>query len=310
MVGETLVGLLWLSGKRNEEDYSSEDVEFLAAMARQVTATLWFARIAEQLAETRQLESLNRLSSFVLHDIKNHVSGLSLVVENARRHLSNPEFQRDAMAVVERTVRNLRELMNQVAGVARSPDVHIEPCDARDLLDEAALASGLVAGERDGIRLAIDCPPALQPVQADRRLMLRVLVNLLTNAREALSGSGSIELRAAVDTDRSGEARMLTLTVADTGRGMTEEFLRTQLFKPFSTTKPSGLGVGLAQCKSIVEAHSGSIAVESRAGKGTTFSVRIPIEGPSAAIGNRLPGSASLPLESSEVANLAREVGR
>src|SRR5205085_5278467 len=113
----------WLSEKRSDEDYSHEDVEFLGAMARQIANALWFARQAEQLAETRQLETLHRLSSFVLHDIKNHISGLSLVLENARKHLSNPEFQRDAMAVVERTVVSLRELVSQVAGVARPTEI-------------------------------------------------------------------------------------------------------------------------------------------------------------------------------------------
>src|SRR5205823_1312358 len=126
-----------------------------------------------QLAETRQLESLHRLSTFVLHDIKNHVSGLSLVVENARRHMANPEFQRDALAVVERTVRNLKDLMTQVSGIARASEVHPEACDVRDLMEEATLAAGLQPGERDGIRVTIDCP-ALAPVYADRTLLLRL----------------------------------------------------------------------------------------------------------------------------------------
>ena len=73
-------------------------------MSRQLASALWFARQAERLAESRQLESLNRLSTFVLHDIKNQVSGLSLVVENARRHMANPEFQRTRWLCVERTV--------------------------------------------------------------------------------------------------------------------------------------------------------------------------------------------------------------
>jgi len=278
MVGELLVGLMWLSERRNREPYSSEDIAFLEAMARQLAAALWFARIAEQLAETRQLDSLNRLSTYVLHDIKNHVSGLSLVVDNARRHLANPEFQRDALAVVERTVRNLKELMSQVSGVARSPDVHPEPCDVRELLTEATMSAGLEPGARDGIEFALESH-ATSPVSLDRRLLLRVLVNLLTNAREALGGPGKIELAAnTVPTPDGGWA--LSLVVRDTGRGMSEEFVRTSLFKPFSTTKSAGLGLGLTQVRTIVEAHGGTIQVHSRAGQGTTFEVRIPASGP------------------------------
>src|SRR2546426_12329908 len=126
-------------------------------MARHLANALGFAKQGEQLAETRQLESLHRLSTFVLHDIKNHISGLSLVVENARRHLANPEFQRDAMAVVERTVASLRELMSQVAAVARPPDVRPEPCTMAELLGEAAQTAGLTPGAHEGIRLGPGC---------------------------------------------------------------------------------------------------------------------------------------------------------
>ena len=105
--------------------------------------------------------------------------------------------------------------------------------------------------------------------------MLRVLVNLLTNARESLGGPGEIELTAGLEADADG-AQSLVFRVRDTGRGMSEEFIRTSLFRPFATTKPTGLGVGLSQCRSIVEAMGGAITVESRPGAGTTFAVHLP----------------------------------
>ena len=120
--------------------HSLKDVEFMGSMTRQLGAALWSARLAEQLAETRQLESLNRLSSYVLHDIKNQVSGLSLVVENARRHIGNPDFQRDALAVVERTAANLKDLMKQVAAAAPPGEPAPEPCDLGTLLDREGVA--------------------------------------------------------------------------------------------------------------------------------------------------------------------------
>ncbi len=276
VVGERLIGTLWLSGKRTEEAYSEEDLEFLGAMSRQIAAVLWFARQAEQLAETRQLESLNRLASFVLHDIKNHVSGLSLVVENARRHMSNPEFQRDALAVIERTVASLRELMQQVASVGRPPDVHPEACSLPALLDEALETAGLRAGQNGDLRVSLNCRGG-ESVELDRRLMLRVLTNLLTNAREAIAGRGSIEIEAEVAPAADGASRQLRFAVRDDGRGMSEEFIRTALFRPFATTKSEGLGIGLAQCRSIVEAHGGRIRVESRPGHGTRFEVTLPM---------------------------------
>jgi putative PEP-CTERM system histidine kinase len=274
-VGDQLVGLLWLSEKKNDEDYSYEDVEFLGAMARHLAGTLWFARQAEQLAETRQLESLHRLSSYVLHDIKNHVSGLSLVVENARRHLANPEFQRDAMAVVERTVSSLRELMGHVAGVTRPPEARPEICAVPDLLEDAAVTSGLAAGGREGLRFVSRCDLD-GPVRIDRRLTHRVLVNLLTNAREAITEAGEIVLTATLEKV-SGDRGVLLFTVRDNGRGMSEEYVRNGLFRPFASTKPGGLGVGLSQCRAIIEAQGGTITVESQPARGTTFCVRLPV---------------------------------
>jgi putative PEP-CTERM system histidine kinase len=285
--GDQLIGLIWLSEKRSDEDYSAEDVEFLGAMSRQLAAAVGFARLAEELAETRQLESLHRLSSYVLHDIKNHVSGLSLVVENARRHLGNPEFQRDAMGVVERTVASLRELMLQVSSVGRPPEVAPEPCGIAELVEEAAAATGLTAGEAHGVRYRAVVRGA-ERLLLDRRLMLRVLGNLLTNAREALDGPGEIELTAAIERDGGG-SRWLEIAVRDSGRGMSEEFMRSSLFRPFATTKPGGLGVGLAQSRSIVEAHGGTIDVESRPGAGTRFTVRMPARVAEAAVQGAAP---------------------
>jgi len=276
-VGEMLVGMLWVAEKRTDEDFTYEDVEFLGAMSRQLAAALWFARQAEQLAETRQLESLNRLSTFVLHDIKNHVSGLSLVVENARRHLANPEFQHDALAVVERTVLNLRELMAQVSAVARAPEVKLEEFGVRDVVREALQAAGLHGDGAGGVRVSVRCPDGLK-VSLDRRLVLRLIVNLLTNAREALNGSGEIGLVADLLPAGEDGRRRLSIVVNDNGRGMSDEFLRHGLFKPFATTKAGGLGIGLTQCRSIVEAHGGTIDVESQVGTGSRFRVELPVD--------------------------------
>ena len=200
---------------------------------------------------------------------------MSLVVENAKRHLGNPDFQRDAMTVVGNTVASLRELMNQVSGVARVPHIEPAPCHVRDLVDDALQSAGMAQLDGRGpIRVEVDVR-AQHEVVVDRRLLSRVLVNLLTNAREALSGEGRIDVTAEV----AGEPLQLTLTVHDDGRGMNEEFLRSRLFRPFATTKPNGLGIGLAQSRSIVEAHGGRIEVRSRLGAGTTFTVHVPAHG-------------------------------
>jgi putative PEP-CTERM system histidine kinase len=271
---EPLIALLWLSPKRGDEAWADEDLEFLAAMSRQLASALWFSRQAERMAEARQLESLQRLSSFVLHDMKNHVSGLALVVDNARRHLGNPDFQRDAMAVVERTVRSLRELMSQVSGVSSPPAPQPAPCALKELVQDALTESGLALEPPPGVHVIVTVPEGAEAV-LDRRQIGRVLVNLLVNAREALGGPGTIGVRAISVSGADG-AREAVIEVSDTGRGMSEEFIRTRLFKPFSTTKKGGLGVGLAQSRGIVEAHGGTIDARSRPGEGTVFTLRVP----------------------------------
>jgi putative PEP-CTERM system histidine kinase len=276
VVGDAMVGLLWLADKRGDDEYSYEDVEFLGAMGRQLASALWFARQGEILAETRQMESLHRLSTFVMHDIKNHVSGLSLMLENARRHLAKPEFQKDMLHVLERTVASLRDLMDQVAGVTRPPLASPEMCDLERLVEDAVLASGLSLNGSGPVRTHSDLA-VRDPVAVDRQLVSRLLVNLLVNAREALEGAGEIRIGAAVEEAPERGRGTLRLSVADTGRGMSEEFVRKSLFRPFATTKSAGLGIGLAQCKSIVDAHGGRISVASRSGSGTTFTVELPI---------------------------------
>lgn len=290
LVDGTLFGVLWVSEKREGDEWTLEDVEFLAAMSRQLGAALWFSRQAELMVEARQLESLNRLSSFVLHDIKNQVSGLSLVVENAKRHLGNPEFQRDAMSVVERTVKSLRELMSQVSSVSRSLHLQLAPCALGEIVDEALSQSGLALGAAPGVHVSVELHETGEVV-VDRAQMARVLVNLLTNAREAMTGPGEIALVAGVKPG-VGDRAMLELSVRDEGRGMTDEFLRSRLFRPFSTTKPNGLGIGLAQCRTIVEAHGGRILVHSRPGAGTTITLRIPV---GLEIGAREPAPSGSP---------------
>jgi signal transduction histidine kinase len=197
------------------------------------------------------------------------------MLENARRHMSDPEFQKDAMRVVERTVSGLQQLMDHVGSVSRPAVVRPAPVRVRQLLEEAAVAAGLREGEQNGVRFRVSCPPA-ERAPLDAGQMVRVITNLLVNAREALEGPGEIGIEAMTEGE-SVDGGTLVLRVRDTGRGMSDEFVRRQLFRPFATTKAAGLGIGLAQCKAIIEGHGGMIRVESRPGGGTAFEVRIPL---------------------------------
>jgi signal transduction histidine kinase len=163
--------------------------------------------------------------------------------------------------------------MNQVSGVGRTLQPQAAPCSVRALVDDALLASGMSA-DGNGSPHVIVRVGDVDEVVVDASLMQRVVVNLLTNAREAVGGEGHITLDVGVTP--AEPVALLEISVSDNGRGMTEEYVRTRLFRPFATTKTNGLGIGLAQCRAIVEAHGGRIDVRSRPGEGTTFVVNVP----------------------------------
>jgi signal transduction histidine kinase len=113
--------------------------------------------------------------------------------------------------------------------------------------------------------------PPVPVLWLDLEAMRSVVTNLVLNASEALNGGGEVRVAARQET------HWVALTVADTGCGMSPEFVKTLLFRPFHSTKTNGLGIGMFQCKKIIEAHGGSIAVESQPGQGTRFTIRMPL---------------------------------
>jgi signal transduction histidine kinase len=170
---------------------------------------------------------------------------------------------------VGRTVERINGLIAKLGSLRR--EIQLNPVACRlDQLSAEVLAA-LEAKGPGGGRLVRDLQPV--PEQSlDREALHSVVTNLVLNAREALDG-GEGEVRVA--TRREGDA--VLLEVADTGCGMTPEFVRTRLFRPFESTKSKGLGIGMFQCRKIVEAHGGRIAVESRPGSGTRFTVVLPL---------------------------------
>jgi putative PEP-CTERM system histidine kinase len=266
---DSLLGLIVLGPERTGAPYGHEDLEFLSTVAEQAAGALTTARLSKGLAEAREFEAFHRLTSFVLHDVKNAISALTLLAQNAEKHFADPEFRGDAIRTLGRTAQRMRSLMSRLTSARESPDL-----DTREV-DLATLVRETLAEVNAPPR--IEVVPDLQPVgpiQGDPEVLRRVLVNLLTNAIEAMVGEGVLTVKT-----HEGD-RHAVLVVADTGCGMSEEFLRESLFTPFRTTKPSGWGVGLFQVKGMVEAHGGAIEVESQMGKGTTFTIRIPHDGP------------------------------
>lgn len=242
---------------RNEQ-YLYEDYDLMKTLARQAASALLNHRLSEQLARSRELEVMGRVSAFIIHDLKNLVYTLSLTVDNGREHIADPEFQDDLLDTLSNTVSRMKVLISRLKNLPEKRSLELEQTDLRRLAaDTAAMVPGSGVISVSGVET---------PAEVDREEIQKVVMNLLVNALEATDGKGPVTVEVG-----AGSAPFIR--VSDSGCGIPEEFLRTQLFSPFKTTKKKGLGIGLYQCRQIVEAHGGRIDVESTEGVGTVFTV-------------------------------------
>jgi putative PEP-CTERM system histidine kinase len=205
-----------------------------------------------------------------VHDLKNLVSQLSLLVLNAQRHRGNPAFQADMLETLDHAVEKMRLMLQRLAQAPQAGAA--VPLRLDQLLERMVRAR---AGLAPRPRLA-GAAPGLS-VLADRDSLERVLGHLLQNAVEATAPDGSVTLRLL----RQGEAAVLELR--DSGAGMSAEFIRERLFRPFDSTKASGMGVGAFESREYIRSLGGQLEVHSRPGGGTTFRIILPLASAAAA---------------------------
>lgn len=242
------------------EQYDEEDFELMNTMARHISSALLNMRLLDQLARSREMEIMGRVSTFVLHDLKNHVYTLSLMTDNARKHIANPEFQQDLVDSLESTVAKMKILISQLKGLPDRQTLKRREVSLADLIREA---TDTLPRER----FEINCDEVTVLIDPDE--MGKVVLNLCLNALEASSREKGIDVSAGLD-------REPFFRVRDHGGGISEEFMKNGLFEPFKSTKAKGMGIGLYQCKQIVEAHGGRIEVRSTLGQGSEFTVWLP----------------------------------
>ena len=212
----------------------------------------------------RQFESFNRMSAFVVHDLKNLVSQLSLLLSNAEKHRHNPAFQQDMISTIEFSVEKMKRLLMQLRGG--------QTLDKPSPLALDELLGAAVAAKRDARPApALEIVDAGLAVLAHRERLERVVGHLIQNAIEATPPGGKVVARLAK------RENFAILEVVDSGHGMSEQFIRDGLFKPFESTKATGMGIGTYESREYVRELGGSIDVESRESRGTTFRVLLPL---------------------------------
>ena len=243
------------------EQYGLEDLELMEALSHQVGLTMRSFRLGDELAEAKEMEALGKVAAFVMHDLKNQVYPLSLMVDNAKDFMDDAEFQKDMLETLETTVANMKMLINQLQHLPSEDNLRLAPVPLLDLARRTARLVRLENVRFEGEEVV---------VSADAEQVEKVLMNLFLNALEA-GGMAPIEVRIA-----GGAAPCIQ--VMDHAGGIDEKILRGGLFEPFRTTKRRGMGIGLYHCRKIMEAHRGSIEVENRASDGATFTVAFAAE--------------------------------
>lgn len=267
LVKNRFVGILGLSKTLSKYPLDQEDYDLIRTVSKQAAGSFLNARLSRDLVQAKEMETFHAFSAFVIHDLKNFVSMLSLVVHNAKGNFEDPEFRTDALESISQTVEKMKRMMDRLAVLSRPLEVERARTDLNDVARGALSELNGALGSKVAAEFAKIPALAIDPAQ-----MKKVVTNLLLNAAEATGTGGNIRLSTA---EVNG---WVLLTVSDDGVGMSPEFIGRSLFKPFSTTKSGGFGIGLYQVKGIVEAHGGKIEVESGVGRGSSFRVLLPRE--------------------------------
>ncbi|MET0962237.1 MAG: XrtA/PEP-CTERM system histidine kinase PrsK [Noviherbaspirillum sp.] len=263
---EELLGFVVLSQPRSRIRLNWEVTDLLKIAGNQAASYLAQQQSANALMVARQFESFNRMSTFIVHDLKNLIFQLSLLVSNAEKHRDNPEFQKDMMDTLDNSVKKMKLLLHKL----NSGD-SIEgpaPLSLDKLLSEAVKLKSQFE-PRPTLELAATGLTLL----ANWGRMERVVGHLIQNAIEASGRDGRVVVRLR----RQGNDAVIE--ISDNGAGMSEEFMRARLFKPFETTKSAGMGVGVFESREYIQELGGQLAVASREGEGTTFTMTLPLNG-------------------------------
>ncbi len=265
MLDVELLGFIVLVRPPVRRDINWEDRDLLKTAARQAATHVAQLMAAQALIEAREFQAFSKLSAFVMHDLKNLIAQLSLVVSNAARHKDNPAFLEDAIKTVDNSVTKMNRLITQL----RAGETPVEPVseefDLGDIVREAVAGrSGhkpvpVFSSEVGGIRM-----------RANRDRTTAVLEHIMENAQDATPADGKVEVRLKFEQDHA------VIDVRDTGCGMDADFIRNQLFRPFRSTKGSGMGIGVFESREFVRELGGDIDVVSQRGRGTTFRIRLP----------------------------------
>ncbi len=259
-----LVGFVVLLQPRVKNTLNWESTDLLKTIGRQLASYL-AEQISEMaLAEAREFESFNRKFAFVVHDIKNLTSQLSLLIKNAEKHADNPEFQKDMVLTVQDSVAKMNNLLSRITVVQ-------EP--AYEKRDESLNISRIMTKitekyKKQGLNITFTGQEHAVDIYADEESIETIFMHLIENAREACE-----ENKAKIAIELSREGNFAIIKVIDNGHGMEQDFIKNELFRPFRSTKKNGYGIGAYESREMIKRLGGKLDVKSNKGMGTTMKV-------------------------------------
>jgi putative PEP-CTERM system histidine kinase len=267
-IGNQLVGLIGLGPEYTGGRYSYDDFDLLAALGSQTASALLAVRMAEELAHAREQQAWNRLSAFVLHDIKNAATMLSLLQDNAPEHIHEPEFQEDMLELVDDSLKRMARVEQRLQTLKDEITPEFKKIKLWNVISdccrrlEAQLPSLEVKFEnRDDIE-----------VMSDPALLCSILENLLLNSCQACRNDTLVTIKIVKD-ENSGQ---IFVELSDNGPGIPDELLPNALFEPFKTSKEGGSGIGLWQVKKMITSLGGDVSAKNSSEGGACFILTLP----------------------------------
>ncbi|RJY08696.1 XrtA/PEP-CTERM system histidine kinase PrsK [Aurantiacibacter aquimixticola] len=261
---EKLVGVVLLARPPLTRRLDWEDFDLLRVVGRQLASYLAEQSSQDALGDAQRFDEFNRRIAFVMHDIKNLASQLSLLAGNAEKHADKPEFRADMILTLRNSTDKLQGLLARLGRYGSHTDGAIEPVPLRVMLRDIAARYHTQPGS-----ITLIAEDDLM-VRADPEALEQALVHLVQNAIEAVDDGTPVQLRLVPQENGA------LIEIVDSGEGMSPEFIRTRLFKPFHSSKQGGFGIGAFEARELVRAMGGRLDVESREGLGTRFAIFLP----------------------------------
>ncbi len=272
-----LAGFLVLERTVAERSLNWEDFDLLRTLGRQAASYIAESSTQVALDEAAKFEEFNRRFAFIIHDVKNLVSQLSLVARNAERHADNPAFRADMVATLQSSVGKMNDLLARL-----SPRMSARQESAAEQFSLSYLLRQAVSVKRHAHAPLTLTLPADETskgelvIFGDSGRIEQLLLHLMQNAIDASQSDAPID----VTLDRAGDDAVIM--IIDRGSGMSARFMREELFRPFHSTKPGGFGIGAYEAREIARAHGGRLDVESHEGEGSAFTITLPLGGATA----------------------------